>query len=74
MSAHTERDFETVIEAGLIGAGGYQKRVAKDYDETYAVFPEDVTGFLKDSQRAKWEALEALLGDRTAATVLDSLS
>ena len=32
MSVHTERDFETAIEAGLIGAGGYQKRAAKDYE------------------------------------------
>ena len=27
MSGHTERDFETAIEAGLIGTGGYAKRV-----------------------------------------------
>jgi type I restriction enzyme R subunit len=74
MSAHTERDFETAIEAGLIGAGGYQKRAANDYDEIRALFVEDVTGFLRESQSAKWAALEALLGDRTAATVLDSLS
>ncbi len=73
MSAHTERDFETAIEAGLTGSGGFQKRDPSAYDETLALFPEDVTGFLKDSQPSKWAALEALLGDKTAATVLDSL-
>ena len=32
------------------------------YDEALALFPSDVTGFLKESQPARWEALEALLG------------
>lgn len=74
MSGHTERDFETAIEAGLIGAGGYAKRSPAAYDEALALFPEDVTGFLKDSQATKWGQLEALLGGKTEATVLDSLS
>ncbi len=74
MSGHTERDFETAIEAGLIGCGGYEKRGPSDYDEGLALFPNDVTGFLKDSQPAKWAALESLLEPNTAATVLDSLA
>lgn len=74
MSGHTERDFETAIEAGLVGAGGYEKRQPNAYDEALALFPDDVTGFLKDSQGNKWGQLEALLGDKTAATVLDSLT
>ncbi|WP_295587529.1 DEAD/DEAH box helicase family protein [uncultured Lamprocystis sp.] len=74
MSAHTERDFETAIEAGLTSSGGFQKRDPSAYDEALALFPDDVTGFLKDSQPAKWGALEALLGDKTATTVLDSLA
>ena len=36
--------------------------------------PDDVCGFLSDSQAARWQALEALLGPKTAVTVLDSLS
>ena len=74
MSGHTERDFETAIEAGLTSSGGYETRSPSAYDEALALFPEDVSGFLKDSQPAKWEALEALLGPKAAATVLDSLS
>ncbi|TCT18232.1 type I restriction endonuclease subunit R [Thiobaca trueperi] len=73
MPSHTERDFETAIEAGLTSVGGYEKREPKDYEESLALFPDDVIGFLKDSQPAKWQALEALLGPKTAATVLDSL-
>ena len=74
MSGHTERDFETAIEAGLTGSGGYEARGADAYDEALALFPDDVTGFLKESQPVKWQALEALLGTKTATTVLDSLS
>ena len=74
MPKHTERDFETAIEAGLIDSGGYEKRNPSAYDEALSLFPRDVTGFLKDSQPAKWGALEALLGPKTAATALDSLS
>ena len=74
MPAHTERDFEKAIEAGLADAGGYEKGSPNAFDEALALFPGDVTGFLEDSQPAKWESLEALLGPKTAATVLDGLS
>ena len=74
MSGHTERAFETAIEAGLTSSGGYETRNPSAYDEALALFPADVSGFLMDSQPAKWKALEALLGPKTAATVLDSLS
>ncbi|WP_051822750.1 type I restriction endonuclease subunit R [Desulfonatronum thiodismutans] len=74
MSGHTERDFEIAIEAGLTRAGGYEKRDAAAYDEALALFPEDVAGFLRDSQAVKWGQLEALLGDKTQATVLDDLA
>ena len=74
MSGHTERDFETAIEAGLTSSSGYEKRSPSAFDEALALFPSDVTGFLKESQSAKWEALEALLGPKTTGTVLDSLS
>jgi type I restriction enzyme R subunit len=74
MSGHTEKNFETAIEAGLIGAGGYAKRAPATYDEALALFPDDVIGFLKDSQATKWGQLDALLGGKTEATVLDSLA
>lgn len=74
MAGHSELAFEIAIEAGLTGAGGYGKRDATTYDETLALFPDDVIGFLQDSQAAKWGQLEALLGDKTRATVLDSLA
>ena len=74
MPGHSELAFETAIEAALLNAGGYEKRKPGDYDETLALFPDDVIGFLQDSQAAKWGQLEALLGDKTRATVLNSLA
>lgn len=74
MSGHTEHHFETAVEAGLIGKGGYAKREPKAYDEKLALFPVDVVGFLKDSQATKWSQVEALLGPTTEATVLDNLA
>ena len=74
MSGHTERDFETAIEAGLTSSGGYEKRSPSAYDEALAFFPDDVSAFLEDSQPAKWQALEALLGPKTGGTTLDGLS
>ena len=74
MPGHTERDFETAVEAGLTGAGGYETRSPSGFDEARALFPADVTGFLKDSQPARWGQLEALLGEKTETTVLDSLT
>ena len=73
MSGHTECDFETAIEAGLTSSGSYETRNPSAYDEALAFFPEDVSGFLKGSQPAKWQALEALLGPKAAAILLDSL-
>ena len=74
MSSHTERAFETAIEAGLTSSGGYEKRNPDTFNEAIALFPDDIIGFLKDSQGAKWDALEVLLGKNVVSTVLDSLS
>ena len=46
MSGHTERAFETAIEAGLTSSGGYEKRNSGAFSEVIALFPDDATGFL----------------------------
>ena len=73
MSKHTERAFEKAIEVGLIACGGYTKLAPENYDKARALFPEDVIGFLKDTQAARWGQLETTLRTRTEETVLDSL-
>ena len=74
MSSHTEHAFETAIEAQLTTTGGYEKQSPNTFDEALALFPADVIGFLQESQPAKWQALEGLLGSKAVPTLLDSLS
>ncbi len=73
MPGHTERDFEHAIEYGLTHGGGFTKGKPADYDAASALFPSEVMAFLKASQPARLAELEALLKERTAATVLDGL-
>lgn len=73
MAGHTELAFETAIEHGLLARGGYLKGDPKGYDAATALFPDEVLAFLQASQPARWAQLEAILKERTAATVLDSL-
>ena len=74
MTGHSETDFERAIEYGLVTGGGYTKGDAKTYDAATALFPNDVIGFIRASQPARWDQLEAMLKDRTAATIIDSLT
>jgi type I restriction enzyme R subunit len=74
MPGHTETDFERAIEHGLIGTGGYRNADPKGFDPETALFPDDVIGFIGDSQPARWAQLEAMLKERTEATILDSLT
>ena len=73
MATHTETAFEEAIEAGLVATGRYEKRPPSAYDAVRALFPDDVLGFLQDTQAKKWLALETLLADKTATTILDAL-
>ena len=73
MSSHTEAAFETAIEVGLTSAGGYERREPANYDEALGLVPADVIGFLQHSQPTRWGQLKALLGAKTASTVLDAL-
>ena len=74
MSGHTETDFERAIEHGLISGDRYQKRAPEAFDPMAALSPDDVIGFIRDSQPTRWAQLQAMLKDRTAATVIDSLT
>ena len=74
MAGHTEHAFETAIEYGLIQKGGYAKGDPKTFDAATALFPDEVIAFIRASQPARWAQLEAMLKDRAAATVIDSLT
>ncbi|MDQ6703554.1 MAG: type I restriction endonuclease subunit R, partial [Pseudomonadota bacterium] len=74
MSGHTETDFENAIEHGLTTQGGYTKGDPKAFDEALALFPSDVTGFMRASQPTRWAQLGALLGTKIEAIVIDALT
>lgn len=74
MSGHTEHAFETAIEHGLINHGGYVKGDPKGFDPATALFPDEVIAFIRASQPGRWDQLEAMLKDRTPATIIDSLT
>jgi type I restriction enzyme R subunit len=74
MPNHTEYAFETAIEHGLVTHDRYQQRAPGAFDSETALFPDDVLGFIRDSQPARWAQLEAMLKEQTAATVIDSLT
>ena len=74
MAGHTEHAFESAIEYGLITGDRYQKRAPDAFNSSAALFPQDVVGFIRDSQPTRWAQLEAMLKDQTAATIIDSLT
>lgn len=74
MPNHTEYAFETAIEHGLIANGCYAKGDPKHFDPASALFPVEVIAFIRTSQPARWDQLEAMLKERTAATIIDSLT
>jgi type I restriction enzyme R subunit len=73
MSGHTEHAFETAIEHDLLASGGYAKGDLKAFDPATALFPNQVIAFIRHTQPARWAQLEAMLKERTAATLIDSL-
>lgn len=73
MPGHTETDFEHAIEHGLTMRDRYRKGDPRAFEPTTALFPDDVIGFIRDSQPARFGQLEVMLKERTGATILESL-
>ena len=74
MTGHTEAAFEHAIEHGLITHDRYVKGDPAKFDPVSALIPDEVIGFIKSTQQSRWQQLEDLLKDRTAATIIDSLT
>ncbi|SFO95637.1 type I restriction enzyme, R subunit [Qipengyuania nanhaisediminis] len=74
MAGHTEYHYETAIEESLVPKRGYKKLAPSEFDPATALFPSEVIAFIQESQPTRWEQLEAMLKDRTEATVIDSLT
>lgn len=69
---HHECELERHIVEQLEAAGWWVGKSA-DYDQGRALFPEDVLGWLQDSQPAAMDKLRAMNGAGTEAVVLDRL-
>jgi type I restriction enzyme R subunit len=72
---HSEAAFEESIAEKTFLANGYVKRDNKDFDAERALFPMDVTSWVRASQPATWQALFKVLGTEEALTItlIDSL-
>lgn len=68
----SEAAFETVIESHLV-ENGYVSIAPEGFDRERAIFPETVLAFIRETQPAEWDKLEALHGPRTGEQVLGDL-
>ena len=64
---HTEKAFEQLIVAEMIGAGGWVAGDPADYDAELGLYSDDAVGFVIETQPKKWQRLVKLAGDEAAA-------
>lgn len=69
---HHECELERHIVEQL-AASGWQVGKSSSYDVARALYPEDVIGWIQESQAPAWEKLTKLNGAATEAAVLDRL-
>ena len=70
---YTERKFEDHIEYELVESG-YKKRKTESYDKDLCSIPEDLIGFIKDTQPKQYEKLENQYGPQTEEKLLKRIS
>lgn len=72
-TTHQEKHFEAYIVQQLV-ARGWLVGDTIDYDQNFALFPEDLVEWVKATQPKKWEKLVAGNGDKATATLMDRLA
>ncbi|MDE2421662.1 MAG: type I restriction endonuclease subunit R [Gammaproteobacteria bacterium] len=70
--AHYESHLETYIVQQL-EKQGWLVGTSKNYHTEYALYPEDLMSWIKDTQKTKWDKLYAINGERTEKVLLDRL-
>ena len=74
MSLHKEIAFEDGICAHLAAhAWHYEPDAAARYDRALALFPDDLAGWVQDTQPAAWASLTAAHGARATTALADRL-
>lgn len=66
---HTESAFERLIVGELCGQSGWEGGDPRGYDANAGLYPDDVVGFIAETQTKKWERLVQLSGGDSAARV-----
>jgi type I restriction enzyme R subunit len=64
---HKESGFEALIVDHLTSVGGWAQRDAKSYDPHVGLYPDDLVGFVKDTQGKDWDKLVKHSGNEHAA-------
>src|SRR5690349_715233 len=72
-SPHKEIHFESDIVKHLASHGWLEGDPSK-YDRELALYPEDVIGWIKDSQPKTWEKLKTANNGSTEKTLLNRLT
>ncbi len=70
---HTEEAFEATIVDHLVTHGGYVEGDPDRYDCERALLPEDVIGFVRETQPKPWAKVEAIHGARLEEVFLAAL-
>ncbi len=73
MAAHHEVNFEAFIVNALVANGWLEGEHAR-YDRRLALYPEDVIGWIRDSQPKAWEKLGRVHKDSAENVVLERLA
>jgi len=69
---HHEKHLEAYIVQQL-SKRGWLVGETSGYDKDYALYPEDLVAWLKNTQPTKWEKLEALNGAKATSVLMDRL-
>jgi type I restriction enzyme R subunit len=69
---HHEVHLETYVVQKLV-AQGWLLGSSVGYDQDHALYPEDLEEWLKATQKAKWDKLVAMNGDKARKVLMDRL-
>jgi len=71
---HKEVTFEGEIVGHLTTAGGWLEGDPKKYDRKLALYPEDVIGWIKDTQPAEYDKIKSTQNGATDSIILERLA
>ena len=73
MNKHKEIRFEEAIETHLL-SNGYLKGNPQEFSNEFALFPNDVISFIKQSQPKYWDKIEEFHGERSFDVLVQALA